>query len=331
MPVTPIRIGVPQVQLAVDSSIALPSLSTLVFTASGHTLTDSLLNDINSNLSASDTYQVIVGLVGRDATNKGYTVGHCSPSSGNLVISAGQGIKVSVLNSNWPANYDKAVCAALFLKINNADFQLAGFAFIDDQDDFSHVIPVKPLRAAPKFSSALLQSTTSNDILGDRAPLGFTYETLEPTTDAVTFTRSVSNVTVPINSGPDFSITTTRATTVNFQVLLNDIKTFVKSVGGNYVKYSDGADVVQEAQQDLLTAVTILRGNRPFKVTMPPDSNGLQEIRLFIGLLTVNQQELTENWTKTAVTPVTFNFQPAALDKLITNQHAQIVYLRQSS
>ncbi len=78
----------------------------------------------------------------------------------------------------------------------------------------------------------------------------------------------------------------------------------------------------------LNTAQAILRENRAVQVFLPPDPNGNQEIRLLIGMLTFNQQELTEAWSKSATTPVNFVFDPASLDRLITDMHVEIGYLR---
>lgn len=330
MPILEPRNGAKTVQLSKNSSTALPALTTLTFSACAITPTELLINDATSDLSASDTYQVMIGLLGRDATNKGYTIGRCSPSSGNLTITAGQVIQVKVVNTDWPTDFDEAIAAAIFLKINNADFQLAGYGYIDDADDFSHIIMAKPLRVAPKFSNALLQSTTADDILGDRAPLGVTYEDFGLTTGPVNENYQVSTLTVSPNNGPDFPLVTSRGVGVSFSSLINDIREFVRAAAGNYVKYTDGGDVVREAQMSLSTAQALLQGNRPIKLIAPADSDGNQEITLLLGLLTVNQQELTAAWSKTEVTSVNFQFNPASLDKLINNQHTQIVFVRET-
>lgn len=65
MPTTDVRIGVPQIFLSVDSETAVPSCQTLTFTACSVAATDKLINDVNQPLVTTDTYQVILGLVGR--------------------------------------------------------------------------------------------------------------------------------------------------------------------------------------------------------------------------------------------------------------------------
>lgn len=330
MPKIETIIGVPQIFLSVDDAAAVPVLTTLTFTASAVTpdTGEYLLNDINQPLSASDTYQVMIGLVGRQE-NGGYTVGRTSPSSGNLTVTAGQVIQVSVVNANWPANYDKAIAAAIFLKTNSGRFQLAQFAYIDPNDDFRTFIVGKPMRAAPAFDTGLLQSTTTDETLGDRAPLGVTYSEITPTTGTFNFRRPVSQVTVSPNTSADFTVTTTRSVGIEFQSLNNNIKEWTRAAGGNYVAYTTGGSTYKEARRALNTAQALLQGNRPLQVFMPADSTGAQEVRLLVGCLTVNQSELTEAWSKTAATPVTFRFDPAALDRLITNQHTEIAYLKQ--
>ena len=329
MPLNSVRIGPPTIQLPVDSSTAVPACTTLTFTACAVTPTELLLNDVNAPLSASDTYQVIVGLVGRDTTNGGYTVGRCSPSSGDLSVTAGQIIEVNVSNSDWPANFQYAGFAAIFLKINSADFQLAGFAYIDDAADFSYSISAKPLRVSPKFTSALLQSTTADSILGDRTPYGYTYETIEPLTGTINIRRATTTVNVSPANAPDYTIATSRAPFVSFQSLINDVKAWVQAAAGNYAKYDSSGDTIQIANMSLNTAQALLKGNRPLKLTMPIDPvTQSQEIRMYIGNLLVNQTELTEAWDKAATTPVSFQFDAASLDKLINNQHTELVYQR---
>lgn len=194
------------------------------------------------------------------------------------------------------------------------------------------MIVSKPLRVSPRFSTAVLTASTSDPILGDRAPLGVTWEEITPTTGDFNFRRPVQSVNVSPNTGPDFTVATGRGTGISFQSLVNDIKTFVRAAAGIYVKYTDSnGDVIEEARLSLNTAQAILRGNRAVQVYLPPDNTGNQEIRLLIGMLTFNQQELTEAWSKGATTPVTFQFDPASLDKLITNQHTEVEYNRHIS
>lgn len=325
MPSRSFRIGVSSVDFPVDDTTALPSLATLTFTASGTTPTTLDVLDIKPSLDTTATYQVIVGLVGRDATNKGYTVGRCSPSSGNLTITTGQGILVSVANANWPANFDKAVCAAVFLKKGAADFQLCDFAYIDPSSDFKHMIMAEPLITAPKFTATILQSTTVDEILGDRTPLGTVYRRLAPTTGGVNVERRVDTVEFSPDNSANFQVPTTRSTQITFQLLANDVRDIVTAGAGNFVDYTSGIRV-QEAQMSMQTAAGLITGNRPLKLTMPPDKNGKQEIRLYLGSIRENVAGFTEAWTKNAQNPVQFTFSTVTQDTLLVDQHVEIIY-----
>lgn len=409
MPNQDIRIGVPQVFLSVDNGVDVPDLSTIVQTVTDTLPSDALNNDTNQPLLTTDTYNVVVGAVGVDMTNGGYTIGKtCAPLAAGVTISAaGRGLKVYWDNADWPSGYDSAICAGVFLKINSAQYQLAGFAYIDDIADFNYLIFAKPLRVAPKFADSKLFGTSApstnaetagagvviemantlgilvsgqvlvrgstgsgvkaevctvsavttnvsitvsslaftytspmtiynlativaDPILGDRNPQGVGYEEITPTTGDFTFRRPVQTVTVSPNTSVDFTVKTAQSSGVSFSALSNDIKTFVRAASGIYVKFAgDGGSVIQQSQMSLNTAQAILRGNRSIKVYLPPDGQGNQEIRLLVGLLTFSQIELTETWSKTAPTPVTFQFDAASMDRLINNLHTEISYLRQ--
>ena len=328
-----IRIGVLDIELPVQSQNTVPTLLSITPTVSDISLgaTTRLDNDINPPLSTADTYQFAVGMVGEDRVNGGYTVGVVSNATGIVSIaSATNGLRVSVPNASLPTYFDEAVCMAVFVKINSSSkFQLCKLAYVDPDGDFDTVILHKPLLSAPKFNFADLHSSLStNAILGSRVGYGFTYEVVEPTTQEITERYAVTTVPVSPNNGPDFNIKTSVASGLEFQLLLNDIKDFVNAASGYWAKYNDRAGVyqIEEGEFALATAQTVLRGNRPIRVTYPPDGQGSAEIGLFLGLLTFNQQELTAAWSKSATTPVRFVFETAILDRLITAQHAKISY-----
>ncbi len=337
MPSENFRIGVPSVYLSYDDdTVAVPILNTMSFLACAVTVSDSYLNDVKRKLSATDTYQVAIGLVGRDLVHGGYTVGRTTPSSGNITITAGQGIKVSVVNTDWPANFAAdigvpgAICAAIFLKTNSGNFQLAQFAYVSPTDDFTATIIAKPMRVAPAFTMAVLNSTSSDTagILGSRAGFAVSYGELTPTTGNFDETFLVTTVPISTNTGPDFTVAISRANSIRFQTLSNGIKELVQAAAGNYVKYTHGGVTIEEGQGGLATAQAIFKGNKPLLLVYPVDTDGFQESKLLIGNLTVNQQQLALTWSKSAPTAVQWQFDPASLDKLITNQHTVISYKR---
>ena len=321
------RVGSATVALSVDDSTSIPSCASLTFTASAATPTDLLLNDINTALPTSTNMQVIVGLVGRDSTNGGYTVSRTSVSSGNLTVTSGQGILVTVVNANWPANFDKAICAAIFLKIGSSDFYLADLAYIDTSTDFKHMIMARPVQGAQQFTSALLQSTTTDTVLGDRAGLGVTYRNLTPkTSEGLTITRNTSTVNISPDTGPDFTLTTARSVTLSFQLLANDLRDIVAGNSGLYSQYSSGGLNIKESQMSLQTASAKVTGNRPIKVVLPPDNQGIQETRLYLGQLTQNQEGNTETWGRDAFAAIGYTFSAVPTDALLDNVHTEISY-----
>jgi hypothetical protein len=271
--------------------------------------------------------QVIVGLVGRDATNGGYTVGRTSVSSGNLTVTAGQGILVSVTNANWPANFDKAICAAIFLKIGSSDFYLADLAYIDTAADFKHVVIAKPALGTNAFTSALLQSTTADAVLGDRAPLGVTYRTLSPkTSEGATIARQVSQVTVSPDTSQDQQFASARSVTISFQLLANDIKDIVAGNAGNYVSYSSGGYNFKEAQMSIQTSASRITGCKPVKLILPADNQGVQEVRLYLGQTVQNQNENTEQWGRDSFASIGYTFSANPTDALLDGVNTEIQF-----
>ena len=324
------RAGVAGVSIPLDSTTSLPSLSTLVFTASGKTVTTHDENDVKRLLDSSATYQVIVGLLGRDATNKGYTMGVCSPSSGALTITSGQGIEVSVLNANWPAGISEAFALGLWLKTGAGDFKLTEYAYIDPSVDFTHVFMTKPLDGALTKTSTLLRSSSADDDLGDRDPKGYQFRTLSPTSGGTSVDRTVGSVEFRPDNTNNFSGSTTRSANISFELLANDVRDVVSANAGNYVKYTSGGVVHERAQMSLYTAAVQFLGNKPLKLLMPPDKNGYQEVRMYLGQNLQNQEGNTENWVKDDQVTIAYNFSAAPFDTLIDNVHTEVIYKRQA-
>ncbi len=128
--------------------------------------TDFSINDVNQPLLTTDTYAVTLALVGTDPVNGGYTVGKALGAvTGKTIASVGHGLYMNVANNLWPSGFDNAICAAVFLKINAAKYQLAAFTFIDNQYDYNHMIIAKPLRC-----SSLLGYFSSNGRYGRSNP-----------------------------------------------------------------------------------------------------------------------------------------------------------------
>lgn len=326
MPSKSFRTGVPTVQIPVESSTSLPSLATLTFTASAVTPVDSSLNDVRRALDPSVTYQVSIGLLGRDSTTGGYTVGRCSPSSGDLTISAGQGIQISVQNEDWPAGVEEAFAVAVWLKSGAGNFALCQYAYMDPDADFVTAVFARPTSESMRKSITLLQSASSDDDLGDRDAKGFTFRTPTPTSGGVQISRDVSTVTFTPDTANDFQGTTTRTASISFELLQNDVKDIVDANAGTYIKHTFEGTTYEESQMSLFSASARLTGNKPLKLVMPQDGNGYQEIRLYIGQLTQNQEGNQESWTKDNQTTVSYSYSPAPLDTLVQGVNTEITY-----
>lgn len=326
MPSKSFRTGVPTVQIPVESSTALPSLSSLTFTASAVTPTDSSLNDVRGALDASVSYQVSIGLLGRDATTGGYTVGVCSPSSGALSISAGQGIQISVQNEDWPSGVEEAFAVAVWLKSGAGNFALCQYAYMDPDVDFVTTVMARPTSQSLRKSITLLQSSSADDDLGDRSALGYTFRTPTPTSGGVQIARDVSTVSFTPDTASDFQGTTTRTASISFELLQNDLKDIVDANAGTYVKYTFEGTTYEESQMSLFSAAAKLTGNKPLKLVMPQDNNGYQEIRLYLGQLTQNQESNNESWTKDNQTTVSYSYSPAPLDTMVQGVNTEVTY-----
>jgi hypothetical protein len=151
------RIGVAGVQLPVDSATAPATMVAVTLAASAISPTDLLNNDVNNILDTAATYQFMVGIVGRDTTNGGLTVGPCSKATGIVSgLTTGQAIELYIPNASLPANFQYGMCMAIFMKKNAGSWQLADFGYIDHNgaQDFNHLVVAEPLSSAAAFSAA---------------------------------------------------------------------------------------------------------------------------------------------------------------------------------
>lgn len=325
------RAGVAGVKIP-DSSYttALPSFSALTFSASS--VTPSIYDNADKrlNLDSSLDYQVILTPMGLDLTNSGYTMGQGSVNSGTLNIgSAGDGIKVSVTNANLSALGGGAAglfAIGVWLKIGAANFQLVDVGYCDPSEDFVHVVMTKPSREALTKTSTLLQNTTADDDLGDRAPVGVNFRTLSPLTGTVTVDRAVDAVEFRPNTSANFSGATTRTAAIRFQLLSNDVRDVVGGNAGTFVRYTHSGTTYEEAQMSIQTASVKITGNKPMVLLMPVDKQGYQEVRLYLGQLLENQEANTEDWAKDDQTPISYAYQPVPSDTLLDGIPTEVIW-----
>lgn len=329
------KAGVANVYLPLPVTTALPTFSTLVFTASGTTLTDSYFNTIQSNLDSTITYQVCLAPIGRNTETPGYSVGRASPSSGNLTITAGQVIEVNVAVGAWPANHDLGMIG-VFLKQGSGDFKLVGFYRSRTDTTSTFVIDTLPLEAAESFTLTNLQASTNplnQKALGDRAPLGWNWGfEITPTSQAVTLTQQANtSITFQPNTGADFSILSARPFNVDFQSMVNGEKALVQASAGAFSQITTtGGRNLQSSKFGINTAQILFPGNSPLLIKQPIDPDtGVQTDVLMVGLLLQSQAELALAFSKIDPILVPFSFQTAALDALLNNQPT--VYMTNNS
>jgi hypothetical protein len=324
------RAGPSEVGISKQGTISLPALSSLAFTASGTSLTDSVFNSSQGQLDTTLTYQVCLAALGEDGTTSGYSIGSASPSSGNLTLTTGQVIKVSVALGAWPANYQYGYIA-IFLKQGNGDFQMAGIFEPSTTGISEAVVLMKPDPNAATFTLANLQAADNplnQKELGDRTPLSYEWETVSPTSDPIVVALQAGNsITFTPNTSSDFTGVGSRPLSVSFSGMINSEKNLAKASAGDWGQWVSSGVTHQQGQFGFNTAQVILKGNRPLRMDFPADPDTGSRTRvLFFGLLLQNQQEVQLAWSKTEQTNITYNYQAAPLDKLFNNQVTTYTY-----
>lgn len=87
---------------------------------------------------------------------------------------------------------------------------------------------------------------------------------------------------------------------VLISVLVNEIKSFIQAVAGQYVSYSS-AGAVYEASPSLQSAIGAISGEHDVKIMFK-----LETVRHYPkATIKVKQSSITENWSMSAATPVT--------------------------
>lgn len=306
----------------------------MAFTASGATATLTH-NSIQQALATGVNYQVCVGLVGKDTFSDGYATTPTTVSSGNIVLTSTQNsIVVNLSNNNWPVGFTNAGFLAVFLKQGAGNFQLAVCAPIDQSNDMAVVISALPLTTVQTYTIAMLNSTTVDTTNGlgynNRAPVGYTFTNLTPTTDDVVQTDGVpGKVTFSPNTSGDFTVATVRDFKVQFKTMANDVVSFIQAAAGEASVLISNGHTFTQSQRAYNTTAIIVKGNQPLIITMPPDpSTGVGETMLCTSLLLQNQQELAMAWSKSKQTPIPWLFESVPDDVFTVNSATVFTYSR---
>lgn len=306
----------------------------MAFTASG-VVASLVHNSIQQALTTGTSYQVCVALVGKDTVTDGYAVTPSTVSSGSVVLANTQNaIAVTLTNASWPTNYLYAGFVAIFLKAGGGNFQLAACAPMDQSNDMVVLISALPLSTVQSFSIAVLNSTTvdATNALGNnnRAPVGYAFTTLTPTTEDVVQTDGVpGKVTFLPNTSGDFSVATVRDFKIQFKTMANDVVSFIQAGAGESSQYTTGGHTYTQSQRAYNTTSIIVKGNMPLIITMPPDpATGIGETMLCTSLLLQNQQELQMAWSKSKQTPIPWLFESVPDDILNFNLPCVWTYAR---
>lgn len=330
----PVRIGVPSIALSVeDPTVSLPSMAGVVPTVTAVNGYDSgsiQLDSLRTAMDVATNYQFMVGLVGHASNRKGgYTVTRCSEATGIAQLSANQAFKISIPSGSLPNLYDRAVCAVVFSRKGSSSlWKLQDFAYIESGVDLVTVVGTDPLANADAFDVAVLQSTTSDPVLGLRDPIGVLDYNITLTQGGVVVNREVTSFNVDADQIPAFPISTARAANIQFNTLANGIKEVTKAVGGEYYQVAHGASSLEIARATIATAFAVLRGNRRIKLVMPNDSGKAGEIRVYIGNLFISPVAISESWQKAATTPIPFQLSTAPQDNLLFNNFTELSYRR---
>ena len=324
---TSFPVGVSAVLLPKTGASSLPSFAALTFTASGVTPTTLDNNSTRSTLDSTATYQVILAPLGLDLANGGYTNGVASPSSGNLTLTAGQGIQVSITSGNLSAlggQVAQMFAISVWIKTGAGNFVLTDHAYCDPSKDFVHMVVTAPRRSALSYTSAVLQSSTADAIIGSRVPYGCSFLATATTTGGITLNRTGDKVSFTPDNAGNFDAKTTRTVSIEFSVLSADLKDQVDANAGTYVRHTYNGTEYEEAQMSEYTAAVSVPGCKPVVMVQPPDTLGFQAVTCFLGQILQNQEDNTLAYTKDNQIETKYTLSAVPNDTLTNNMNTEL-------
>lgn len=331
MPATNVRIGPSQMFLELkDLTVTLPSMDAVTIDVTAGTPTINDILDVQVPISTTTDKQVILGALGYDQVNGGYTIAECSPATpaalSEITLTSGQGLAIHIDNADFATNLGKALAIVTFLIEGTADPVLCQMDVIDPAKDFDAMVCAAPHPAALSFTEAVLNATTTHDDLGSRVAYGRNSRLLGPTIDGVGVNFNTETVNVNLDSGPAFPVPTARQPSVDFKVAENTTRNFVSANAGIFTRFiPSGAITVDSGKMGLASAIALIKGNTAMRAILPPDNQGISETWMFLGLLGANASTTNVRFTKTSVPTVDFNIPGAAMDRLLYNMHTLLI------
>lgn len=325
MPTEEFISGVPVVQLPTRGTTAIGTIASVTKTVTATAANKSLLLAGQKPLVAGEDYNVILTPLGFQKTKTGYTVGIGSAELVSPVtVAAGEGLLIRIDNTDLGAvtQLANAICMVIWLKVGAAaDYQLADFAMIDPQQDFSYMLTHKAFSGVPYVPATTLTALTPTAYLGERDDYPVVYEEVPTTTGGVSLTYRFNTFESRPDTGVNFQQKLGSAVAMEFRCYTGDIFSLMQAIEGNAVEFTDtDAALITQGNYALQSALSVVRGVQPIKFDMPPDSDGNVEQVLLLGNVTSNVAEFTRNLVKDANSEITFRLEPAALERLLNRQ-----------
>lgn len=320
--------GVSRVQLGLkDLTVTVPALNATEIIGSSTAATVNRPGTVRPKLTAGD-YNFWVALMGYDDVNGGYSLARSTATPEDPVtVDSGDFLEL-YLASPLPSNMGKAIAAAVFLQAGSEDPKMVDWAYIDASREFSWLVTTLGGDNANSIPEATLVGTGETEITGTRTPKGVDWGARLSTTGGVRFRHPKETFTEEPDDSQDFPVAIGSATNVEFSLRGRDLVNLCRSLGYDYVKFTNTASkVIEQASGDLYDIVSQLVGNGAIKVTRPRAGvGGRLETRLFLGNVHANISEVVEDEQKKQSARLDYVLTAANLDYLLDGMCNQIIY-----
>lgn len=334
----PFRLGTAKVYLPKKTNTQLSStiVASLAWTASSTTATDLIVNDANPPLETGANYYVCLAPLGEDRTNGGLTSTKPTPQQGPVTISdpLTDGISLHIAASDYPTNMKNSFAMLIWMKKNSGDWKRQGYAYIDPDNDFNHMITSEPTAQAQSYTTSQIYATTNDpEDLGSRSPYTIDYVQLTPkTSEGLQIDRQPVGVTVSPDTSQDVQLTSARGASLRFRLLSNSMKDIVRGNAGLFAQFTArvGGATISNSSMSLQSAVALLSGNLPFKIVYPIDSEKVSETKVFLNTIAQSQAASSEQWGRDNVAAVEWSINMISFDTYLQDVQTEISYRRKA-